>query len=155
MKEFLMEHGAFVVWGLIAVTALIVEAITTELVSCWFAPGAIFAMIMSGYEVPLWVQILTFLLTSAILLFVTRMWFKKHPLKPKETDLNADSLIGEIGIVQEEINNLAESGSVKIRSLVWTARSADNETVIPAGTAVTVTEIRGVKLICKPNEETN
>ena len=152
MKEFLMENGTFIIWGLIAVASLIVEAITTEMVSCWFAPGAIVAMVMSGYRVPLWGQILTFLVISAVLLLLARLWFKKHPIKVKGEDLNADSLIGETGIVQEEINNLSEKGSVRIRSLIWTARSEKDETVIPTGTLVRIREIHGVKLICEPAE---
>ena len=51
--------------------------------------------------------------------------------------------------MQETVNNIAETGSVKIRGLVWTARALKDKE-IPAGTIVTVREIQGVKLICEP-----
>ena len=149
MKDFLMQHGAFLFWAAVAVTSLIVEALTAELVSCWFAPSAIVAMILSGFVDIFWVQLLVFLVLSAILLAVARRYLKKRLAGKEKTDLNADSLIGKTGIVQDPINNITETGSVKISGLVWTARATDDRE-IPAGTVVTVREISGVKLICEP-----
>ena len=154
MKEFLIQHGAFLFWAAVAVVSLIVEAMTAELVSCWFAPSAIVSMILSGFVDLFWVQLLVFLVLSAVLLLVARRFVKKKLAAKGEPALNADSLIGRTGIVQEAVNNVSETGSVKVGGLVWTARAADgNEGEIPAGTVVTIREIQGVKLICEPANE--
>ena len=72
--------------------------------------------------------------------------------------MNVDAVLGKLGVVQEQIDNLAGTGSVKVGSLVWTARSADGS-VIPAQSIITVKEVAGVKLICelsdKDETETN
>ena len=77
------------------------------------------------------------------------------PQNKAKNRTNADALIGAHAIVQETIDNLHESGSVKVKGLVWTARSTDDDITIPAGSLVTVCEISGVKLICKPKAETS
>lgn len=150
MGEFLIQHGAFIFWAAVAVASLIIEALTAELVSCWFAPSAIVSMILSTFVSSFWIQLIVFLVLSVLLLvFARRLVKKRLEAKASKTDLNADSLIGHTGVVQETVNNIAETGSVKIRGLVWTARAL-NEKEIPAGTIVTVREIQGVKLICEP-----
>ena len=55
-------------------------------------------------------------------------------------------LIGEAGVCEEDINNLKESGSVRIKGKVWSARSKNGD-IIPADSVVKVLEIQGVKLI--------
>ncbi len=151
MKDFLIQNGAFIFWAIIAVIALIIEALTAELVSCWFAPSALVAMILSPFVKNFLIQLAVFLGLSMLLLAVGRTIVKKK-LNLRKTNLNADSLIGKTGVVQEPINNISETGSVKIAGLVWTARSAHGEE-IPEGAVVVIREIQGVKLICVPKKE--
>ncbi len=151
MKEFLVQNGAFIFWAAVALLALIIEAMTAELVSCWFAPSALVAMILSPFVKSIWIQLIVFLGLSILLLAVGRTIIKKK-LDLRKANLNADSLIGKTGVIQEAVNNTYETGSVKIAGLVWTARSASGEE-IPAGTAVVIREIQGVKLICEPTAE--
>lgn len=145
MKDFLVQNGAFIFWAIVAVLALIIEAMTAELVSCWFAPSALVAMLLSSFVKIIWVQVVVFLALSILLIVIGRKLVKKNTRKP---NLNADSLIGKTGVVQEPINNISETGSVKIAGLVWTARSV-NDDEIPEGAVVVIREIQGVKLICE------
>ena len=151
MKEFLIQNGAFIFWAAIAVFALIIEAMTAELVSCWFAPSALVAMILSPFVKELWIQVIVFLGLSIFLLAIGRKYVKRK-LNIQKTNLNADSLIGKTGVVQETINNVSEVGSVKIAGLIWTARSVNGEE-IPQGSVVIIREIQGVKLICEPAQK--
>ena len=151
MKDFLIQNGAFIFWAIIAVIALIIEALTAELVSCWFAPSALVAMILSPFVKNFLIQLAVFLGLSMLLLAVGRTIVKKK-LNLRKTSLNADSLIGKTGVVQEPINNISETGSVKIAGLVWTARSVHGEE-IPEGAVVVIREIQGVKLICELHKE--
>ena len=65
-------------------------------------------------------------------------------MKTKNEPTNADRIIGETAIVTEQIDNIHETGAVKILGTIWTARSVD-DSVIAEGTTVKVVAIRGVK----------
>lgn len=154
-SNFLMENGAALIWIAVAITAAIAESTTCDLVAIWFVPGALSAMLLSLFVDAIWWQIAVFLVISGATLVLAKTVFKKYLPQSKPVKTNADALIGSHGIVEEEINNLRETGSVKSKALVWTARSTDDAVIIPAGSLVTVCEIRGVKLICKPLETTD
>ena len=138
-------------WLVAAVFFLIVEAATPALVSIWFALGAFVALIAAFFGAQLWIQILLFLVASAVALVVTRPLAKKY-LDKKHVPTNADMVIGKEGIVTEEIDNLSAHGAVSCQGKVWTARSLD-EKVLAEGTKIKVHAIEGVKLIVTPAED--
>lgn len=136
-------------WLAFIVLAVIAETATAALISIWFIPGAIVSLVLSLCKVPIWVQIVVFVVISAVLLLSTRKLVKKL-LKGKGQPTNADAVIGQKAIVTERINNIEETGAVKIMGKEWTARS-DNDETFDVGDVVTVKEISGVKLICNKN----
>lgn len=148
MVEFLTEHGIMLLWLGVAVISLIIESITSDMVSIWFTPGAILAMILSIWVDLFWLQLLIFLAISIIMLILARAYFKKHPILHDSAPMNADAVLEERGVVVEEINNLKETGAVKVKGMVWTARSVDDQ-MIARGEIVTIEQISGVKLICR------
>ena len=149
MGGFFAEYGLALFWVAIIVLAAVVEAETCDLVAIWFVPGAITAMILAFCGVELWIQAVVFIAVSAVSLTLFFSVFKKRIPKKEAIPTNADALIGAKGIVEEKIDNLHETGSVKLRGLVWSARSADEAVTIEAGSIVTVEKIVGVKLICR------
>ncbi len=150
--QFFTENGPAFFWLLVAIAAAVSEGMTFGLVAIWFVPGALAAMLTSFFVDAIWVQVAVFLALSVLTLVLTKTVFKKHLPQHKSTRMNVDALIGDHGIVVEEINNLRETGSVKINALIWTARSTDDSVILPAGTLVTIKEISGVKLICAARE---
>lgn len=152
MGAFFAEYGIALFWVAIIALAAVVEAETCDLVAIWFVPGAIIAMILAFCGVELWIQAVVFIAVSAVSLTLFFSVFKKRIPKKKAIPTNADALIGTKGIVEEKIDNLHGTGSVKLRGLVWSARSADEEVTIEAGSIVIVKEIVGVKLICQRAE---
>ena len=58
-------------------------------------------------------------------------------------------MLGDTGVVTDEINNLENRGLVKVDGKVWTARSSGCDP-IPAGAKVRVIRIEGVKAIVEP-----
>ena len=134
------------VWIALTIVFVIAEAATAQLTTVWFALGSIVALILAACGVKsLAVQIVVFLAVSAISLIATRPLVKKM-LQKKVVATNADRNIGETGIALAEINNLEAKGEVKVKGVVWTARSENGE-VIPEGSKVRVKNIEGVKLI--------
>lgn len=138
-------------WTILIIGFVIVEASTVQLVCIWFAGGALASLICTLLGFGIWVQIITFVLVSAILLMATRPLVKK--LKTK-TDLktNTEALIGQKAVVMEDISNITSTGAVKFHDVTWSARSRD-ESDIKKGTTVVVEEIKGVKLIVSEIEE--
>lgn len=137
-----------ILWGVVAIAAIVVEAFTAELVSIWFLPAAVISLVLAICGVPIPIQIAVFVVVTVASVFVFRAMFIKR-IKPKKTATNADALIGEKAVVIVPINNLEAQGQVKVRGQVWSARSADPDTVIDTDAVVTVTAIEGVKLICQ------
>lgn len=131
-------------WIAIIIFLLVIEASTATLTTIWFACGAVFAAVLAAFEVSLEWQIITFIITSAIILILTRPLVKK--LLRKNTTTNKDLLIGAASYVTERIDNIAQSGYVKINDVYWAARSEDNS-IIEQGTLVEVKNIQGNKLI--------
>ena len=136
------------VWIAVLVMAVVVEAVTRDFVAIWFFPAALVSLILSLFDVPVWLQILLFVLVGLALVIATRPLCRKF-LTVKRERTNAESLIGKICIVTEEIRNIDEVGEVKVGGLCWSARAEDEERVIAVGEHVEIVEIKGVKLIVK------
>ena len=137
----------FILWIVSLIAFIVVEAVTAQLVTIWFAAGALCALVAEVLDAPLWLQLTIFVVVSAITLAATRPLVKKMKSKPS-VSTNADSIIGQKALVTEDIDNLAAKGRADVNGMSWSARS-ENNTVIPAGTEVVIQRIEGVKLIVK------
>ncbi len=144
-----MEHWLLILWIVLAVLFAVIEAATAQVVTLWFAVGAVGAIVAYVLNASELVQLSVFVAVSLLTLLVARPYLKRFT-KTKVQPTNLDMCIGQTAMVTEEINNTLSTGQVKIRGTVWTARSQD-DTVIPADALVTVIAIEGVKLIVKPN----
>ena len=132
-----------IIWLALIIVFLAMEAATVQLISTWFAAGALAAMIVSLIGGAVWLQIVVFLTVSIVLLVLLWPIARKH-LKPKLVATNADALIGRVCTVTEEIDPV-EGGRVKLGDVTWSARSV-SDTQIPAGTLVKVMKIQGAKV---------
>lgn len=139
------ENTMLIFWVAAIVVFAVLEGITAQLVSIWFVLGAIGALIATMFKAPLAVQIGVFITVTILALVITRPLVKKF-IHPKKERTNADRVLGQAGVVIEEIDNLKATGQVKVDGKVWTARSYDNS-IIPTDTQITIKEISGVKLI--------
>ena len=145
-------NWAAIVWLILTVVFLIAEAATVTVISLWFAAGSLAAMVTALLGGGIWLQTGVFLVVSAIALTALRPLVRKF-LTPKLTATNVDSVIGSVGIVTADIDNIACTGQVKLNGMEWTARSTSG-TPIPAGSRVAVDRIEGVKVFVSPAEVT-
>ena len=141
-----MLHPAVIFWLLLAVALTVIEAVTVQMVSLWFAIGALATVVPSMLGAPTWVQFLVFALVSGLCVYLTRPLVKKV-LAVRHVKTNADSIIGEQARVVERIDNIAGQGGVFVGGLHWTARAEDDGVAIEEGEHVRVLEIQGVKAI--------
>ena len=143
-------NWAAIIWLMLMVVFLVVEASTVTLVSLWFAAGALAAMAVSLLHGALWLQTAVFLTVSALLLTALRPLVRKY-VTPKLTATNIDSVIGAYGLVTAPIDNVTASGQVKLGGMVWTARSTTGDP-IAEGIRIRVDKIEGVKVFVSPAE---
>lgn len=129
-------------WLVAAAAFLLLEASTVALVSLWFTAGSLAALAVCILGGPFWLQVLTFLAVSLVLLALLRPMMRKHM---KITKTNVDSVIGTEGLVTEAIRNLEAAGAVKLGAVTWTARSTTGAD-IPEGTKIRVDRVEGVKV---------
>lgn len=134
------------IWLIISGIFFVMEIITVGFLVFWFALGALITALVSVFTDNLIIQTAVFVISSTLLLFLTKPFVKKLSRKDK-VQTNAYSIIGKKGIVTREIDSKKGIGQVKIGSEVWTARST---TAISEGAEVVVKEIDGVKVVVEP-----
>ena len=132
-----------IVWLVLMVLFLGIEACTVTLVSSWFAAGSLAALIVSLLGGPVWLQAVFFLVVAAASLALLRPLGRKF-LRPKLVRTNADSVIGTQGLVTAPIDNVTAAGQVKLGGMYWSARSTSGNPIME-GTLVRVDRIEGVK----------
>lgn len=135
-----------IIWLGILAVLLIIEGLTTALTTIWFAGGALVAAVAAGFGAGIVPQLLLFFTVSLVLLFFTRPVALK--LMNKDTEkTNVNSFPGKTAVVIQKIDNLAQTGQVRINDIEWLARTPDDNVTIPEGTVVVIKEVHGVRLI--------
>jgi membrane protein implicated in regulation of membrane protease activity len=137
-------NWAAIIWLILMIVFILMETTTVMLVSVWFAAGALVALILSLFSLPLPVQVIALAVVSCGLLALLRPMVQKF-LKPKIVKTNVDSVIGSTGPVTVAIENNTAVGQVKLGAMYWTARSTTGNP-IPEGTLVRVDRVEGVKV---------
>ena len=140
--------GALIwIWIAVLVMSIVIEIMTEQFVSIWFAPAALVAIVLNLVTLgPAW-QIVAFaLVTVAGIVFARDVIMKK--LTNNDNKTNIDAIIGEKCIVTERIDNFAGCGQAKVKGQIWSARGAREDDVFEAGEILTIVAIEGVKLIC-------
>lgn len=138
-------------WIALTVILVVVEALTVQLVTIWFAAGSLAATIASlAGATTVW-QCVIFVSVSLLALILTRPYVKKA-IEKRTVPTNADRCIGKEAVVIEKIDNRAGQGQVKIGGVVWTARSED-DSIIGCDEVVLIKKIEGVKVIVQKIKE--
>ena len=140
-----MEKYMLAFWIVMLVAFVIIEALTAQLATIWFAVGSVAALIAQMAGAQVWLQWTIFVAVSAVVIIATRPLVKKIT-KQKAMPTNADRCIGATAVVTERIDNIAGKGAVKVNGIEWSARS-ESGNIIETDTTVTVIRIDGVKLI--------
>lgn len=144
-----MHYLPVILWLGLLVLSILTEAGTRNLVAVWFMPGEILGIVLGYFGVPLWIQILQFLILTTVLLILTRPLVKRLlPQKPVST--NADRVIGEEALVTQRICFSEGSGQVRVLGQVWSAKAENPDTVIENDSLVRVVRIEGVRVVVCP-----
>ena len=138
------------IWLIAAGIFFIIEIATVGFLIFWLGIGALFAMVTSLFTDTIIIQTAVFVISSSILIPLTKPLVNKYFDDGKSLPTNAYGLIGKKGLVIVDINTLDSTGQVKVNGEVWSAKADTN---ITKGTEIEVIKIDGVKLIVKPKVE--
>ena len=142
-----------ILWIVVLIATLVIEAMTMGLTTIWFSGGALIALIVEMLNGSIYLQIIAFLIISLVLLFYTRPIAMKHFNKEREKT-NLDTVIGKQAVVTIPIHNIQETGQVIVEGKEWTARSNDSSKYFDKDSLVRIVSIQGVKLIVEELETT-
>lgn len=140
----------FMNWIVLGILMIIIEILTPTFFIMWFGIGAFLAGIVAYLNLPMVYQILTFLVTSAILVILTRPIAKKITgSSPRKIAI--DEIVGKTGVVLEDIE-FGKGGIVKVGSDTWRA-VVEKDLKIPKGSKVKILRVEGTKIVVEPEEE--
>ena len=128
-------------WLIIFIVLIITELLTINLVTIWFAFGALLALVVEVSFSNIVLDIITFVITSFLLIILTKPIIGRLKVKKVEAT-NLDMVINKIGIVTEDIKQ-DKIGEVKVLGKRWSAYSS---TEIKKDEKVKILSIDGVKL---------
>ncbi len=131
----------WVIWLIILIFLIILEACTINLVSIWFIASSLVSLILSFFINSFFIQFAVFVILGIILLLTTRK-ILVNLLKPKNVSTNLDRVVGKEAIVTEPIKKNV-IGEVKVDGKKWSAYS---DASFEKGDTVKVISIDGVKL---------
>ncbi len=141
------EYAMLIFWVVLLIVLIVIEAATAQMVTIWFAAGAVGAIVAELLGAQPWLQWMVFIAVSVVALVATRPLVKKLTAT-RVQPTNADRCIGRTAVVTEEIDNDAVKGQVNVDGVIWTARSSDGS-VIEKDAKGKIEKIDGLKVIVK------
>ena len=137
-------------WAIAVVAFVIAEVVTVQLVSIWFAAGAMITLLLSYfYELTALEQLGIFIISSSFFLLLSVPLIRKRR-KQTSVATNAELDVGRHATVIEEINADKGTGRVTLNGVNWSAVPEDENMIIPEGAVVIVTKVMGAKLRVRP-----
>jgi membrane protein implicated in regulation of membrane protease activity len=140
-----MEEAIVLMWVAVAVMFIIMEMFTAGFFVFWFGLGAgaaaTTAMVSDNYAL----QLVVFLVVSAIGVMYSRKFAARvssGPIIPS----NVDALIGKTGIVVDDILPSTGKGKIRVETEIWRAVSRE-KTSIELNSEVRIDGVDGVRLI--------
>ena len=142
----LLLHTA-VVWFIIGFILFILEFVVPGLILFFFAVGAWTVAFLSVFVVlPLTAQLLIFVVTSVLTIFVLRKWLQKRLYgNQPSTQILEDEFLGKFGIAETPISP-GYDGKVDFKGTSWQATSTD---IIASGENVEIIGNESILLIVK------
>lgn len=135
-------------WFLLAAFLLVGEILTFGFFLLWFGIGAVAAGVCALLGLGLVWQLTVFFLGSLILLALSKKVADRISYEQPQ-GVGATRFLGSRCVVLEAIDNLKNTGRVRMGKEEWRAES-ESGLPIPKGLEVIVTAVSGTHLIVKP-----
>lgn len=135
-------------WMILGTILVIAEIFTAGFFLLWFGIGAFVAGIVAltgGSQI---LQLLSFAVVSGLLFAASRK-IAERITKPPTPGIGANRFLGKRGVVLERIDNITNTGIVRIDQDEWRAYSENDNVIIPEGKLVEVIDVRGTHLVVR------
>jgi membrane protein implicated in regulation of membrane protease activity len=140
-----MSNYDWAFWFGFAVVLGIVEVASLDLVFAMLAVGALAGAVTALVTDNIVVESLVAVVVAVGMLFVVRPVAIRHLRTPHALRTGVAALVGERAVVLEQVDG--QSGRIKLKGEVWSARTYDPHHVIEAGTHVEVVQIDGATAV--------
>ena len=146
-----MEFQIWWIWMALAALFIVGEIFTQGFFLLWFGIGAAVAGVLAILGLGVGWQLGAFVVVSGVLFVVSRRLAEKIS-KKQPPGIGADRFVGLEGIVLEKIDNVKNTGRVRVQKDEWRADSETGE-LIPEGAQIVVTRLDGTHMVVKIKEE--
>ncbi len=147
-----MQLNATIVWILLGVIALGVEAMHLGLIFLFVGVGAIIAGILSAIGLPIPGQLIGFGISAVVLAAALRPRLLRRLHGSKGVISRTDELIGQTGTVTSAIDPVTHGGRILVAGNDWAANSTER---IESGALVEVLGSDGIVLLVAPVQQLN
>jgi membrane protein implicated in regulation of membrane protease activity len=127
----------------------VAEMLSLDLVLIMLAVGAVAGMVVAIIGAPFAAQVLVAAGVSVAMLAVVRPALAKRLHGGPELNLGHGKLVGQRGVVTEEITGL-QTGRIKVGGEIWSAAPYDENVTIAPGDTVEVLQIKGATAYVHP-----
>lgn len=138
------------IWGIITAMALVIEFITADLITIWFAAGGLVTLLVVALapNIPIIWQLVIFVGVSVLLLLCTRKICLKL-LSKDDVKTNTDALMGKKFIVEDVQDDYTYHS---FNGISWRIYAIEGEQ-LEAGVEYEICDIKGNKLIAKKTKK--
>jgi membrane protein implicated in regulation of membrane protease activity len=144
-----LSDNVWAVWASAAVLLGVAEMLSLDLVLIMLAVGAAAGMILALVGAPVALQLLVAAGVSVAMLGLVRPALAKRLHGGPELSLGHGKLVGQRGVVTEEITGL-QVGRIKLAGEIWSAAPYDENVTIAPGETVEVLQIKGATAYVHP-----
>ncbi len=146
-----MTLGTWLIWMVVAAVFIIGEIFTLGFFLLWFGIGAAVAGILAMFGLGGSWQWGAFAVVSGVLFVLSRRFAERFS-KKQPPGIGADRFVDKKGVVLEEVDNIKNTGRIRMGKEEWRAESDTGE-VIPVGKMVEVTRLVGTHVVVKTLKE--
>lgn len=134
----------YAVWIVILIAAVLIDLFTSNMLFLGFAVGAVLAIVLNAFGVPVGVQAISFALTGTILTLIFYPILKRKLKEIPKTLPREEQFLGQSFTAEDDIVDKAQ---IMVDGTYWSAENSGD--VIKKGQQYKITEIKGIKLIIK------
>lgn len=140
----------WLVWLVVAVVLGVAEIFTLTAALGVLGAAALVPAALAAVGLPLPIQLVAFAVAATAGVVLVRPVALRHMHTPQLERFGVEALVGKRAFVVREVSD--RDGLVRIDGEDWTARTFDDDTVIPEGVPVSVMRISGTIAYVYPLE---
>lgn len=140
----------WLVWLVVAVVLGVAEIFTLTAALGVLGAAALVPAALAAVGLPLPIQLVAFAVAATAGVVLVRPVALRHMHTPQLERFGVEALVGKRAFVVREVSD--RDGLVRIDGEDWTARTFDDDTVIPEGAPVSVMRISGTIAYVYPLE---